>query len=256
MDDLGASDILVLRDAPGQPPCDVGIESTVVKVDAATKQLLLLRRGGVPEAELARWLARENSGFTLKVEPQKHKPPPPLPPDETSNVQVTKATAAATSKDSSSDGPGMLAPGMSLTHYAPDLPSFLVNAAASTDASPEPANVAQANARSYSIRAAVVLDYGARLGHLRDSCVAYRDLSPRADASEAAADVFEALRWAEQQATKGGRCVLLPIVADGRDTSDASEHAPALADRLFRAASGRKAAVFGQGNTSVITVAE
>ena len=71
--------------------------------------------------------------------------------------------------------------------------------------------------------------------------------------------MFEALRWSET--VEGATCVLLPNVqapADGRsrasprrawtaEGADASghgaaeEHQPALADRLFRAASGRDA---------------
>ena len=73
MHDLGAPPIFVLRPessgeagaaaaageaapaasaASGVACCDVGIESTVVKIDAAASELVLLRRGGVPESEL------------------------------------------------------------------------------------------------------------------------------------------------------------------------------------------------------------
>ena len=70
--------------------------------------------------------------------------------------------------------------------------------------------------------------------------------------------VFDALRWAERQAEHGGRCVLLPNVtaqtgARGRSPSAAAaEHAPALADRLFRAASGRSAHLAPDGDNVVV----
>ena len=66
--------------------------------------------------------------------------------------------------------------------------------------------------------------------------------------SEAASSVFEALRWAEAQSTHGARCVLLPNLAASAGAvigveHSASEHEPALADRLYRAASGREAII-------------
>ena len=71
MDDLGGHEIMVLLPSPTPSPssaaaaCDVGIESTVLKVDGEAKELLLLRRGGVPEAELARWLAARRDDLWL-----------------------------------------------------------------------------------------------------------------------------------------------------------------------------------------------
>lgn len=48
MEDLGASDILVLNgDASGA--CGVGIESTVAKIDMANDRILILRMGGVTQ---------------------------------------------------------------------------------------------------------------------------------------------------------------------------------------------------------------
>ena len=87
MDDLGGHEIMVLLPSPTPSPssaaaaCDVGIESTVLKVDGEAKELLLLRRGGVPEAELARWLAAHAAttfGYTMRVQPPKHSAPPPV----------------------------------------------------------------------------------------------------------------------------------------------------------------------------------
>ena len=64
------------------------------------------------------------------------------------------------------------------------------------------------------VASAVVLDYGGRLHHLHSAVLAYRDLSPQGNAAEAAAAVFEALRWSEAQAARGGKCVLLPKLAE------------------------------------------
>ena len=74
------------------------------------------------------------------------------------------------------------------------------------------------------------------------SLLAYRDLSADADGPRAAAVLFETLRWAERQADGGARVILLPDLG-----GDDDEHVPALADRLYRAASGERAAVGADG---------
>lgn len=51
MEDLGASDILVL-DGDASGACGVGIESTVAKIDVANERILILRMGGVTEDRL------------------------------------------------------------------------------------------------------------------------------------------------------------------------------------------------------------
>jgi tRNA threonylcarbamoyl adenosine modification protein (Sua5/YciO/YrdC/YwlC family) len=251
MDDLGAHPILVLnpdKASAGAPStcCDVGIESTVLKLDAAASELLLLRRGGVPEAELVRWLAATPTGFKLRIQPPKQalKHPPP-----TSPVDEAATDAAATG---SSEMTGMVAPGMLLTHYAPDLPSFLVRAPPHDPTAPASGAPLPPPMR-FALRDAVLLDFGGQLRRFESSCCAYRDLSPTADANEAAALVFEALRWAEAQTARGGRCVLLPNLmppseggmggarAPPSSSSLTDEALPAVADRLFRAASGREA---------------
>ena len=281
MDDLGAHDILVLnpdstqqqqqqqrrkRQSAAPTTCNVGIESTVVKVDAANKQLLLLRRGGIPEAELARFLAAQPdfADFSLAVQPQKHKAPPPLPPDaEAAAEQVAQAAKDAIAYAEGQPGAeGMIAPGMSLTHYAPDLPSFLVRSSDPEQEAASAVAAAAAGTRLFSVSTAVVLDFGGRLASLESRCLAYRDLSSEADAAEAAAGVFDALRWAEGRAAEGGRCVLLPDVvaaaaAHSGETSNelsaaTAEMAPALADRLFRAASGRTARLAEDGASLIV----
>ena len=134
MDDLGHHEIMVLRpeaictaDGSSLPSeqrvCEVGIESTVVKVDAESRRLLLLRRGGVPEAGLERWVNEMQCGLSFAVQPQKHSAPPRLP---------SEAEAEAAARMAVAEGEGMLAPGMTLTHYSPDLPAFLLGSLANT----------------------------------------------------------------------------------------------------------------------------
>lgn len=329
MDDLGAHAIFVLRPQPDATTaegasaadaagggggtatnaavacCDVGIESTVAKIDASARELCILRRGGVPETVLARWMAEDASGFQLRVRGPTQPPaatatsaptaptaPTVAAPTSTPAAAAAKAdadadadaadaaaAAAATTAASGASSVGddatpdgtvpMVSPGMLLTHYSPDLPSYLL--APSSAAAPPSATAPLPSAAApsppppdaYALASVVVLDFGGRLAHLRSAALAYRDLSPGANACEGAVAVFDALRWAEAEAANGARCVLLPDLlaptggaSDGPGDDDASptpraaaplldEHAPALGDRLFRAASGKTAHLVG-----------
>jgi hypothetical protein len=153
---------------------------------------------------------------------------------------------------------------MLLTHYAPDLPSFLFrpSADAAERTLAPTADVVGGVAPQLDLSSAAIIDFGGRAFHLVSRASAYRDLSPEGDALAAATGLFESLRWAEERAADGARCVLLPDVmaatAEASQTTGAEapkgfipivhpEAAPALADRLFRAASGRGAALSPDG---------
>ena len=228
MADLGAHPILVLRAAPGEAPCGVGIESTVVKVDEAGGALVLLRRGGVPEAALARWLTGGRAPFSLRA------PPAPAP------AAASAAPAAAAPPPVASGDAPQQAPGMLLTHYAPDVPSFLL--AVDDGALGGGAAAPWRGAAAGWLARAAVVDYGRRAAALEPLALAYRDLSADADGPRAAAVLFETLRWAERQADGGARVILLPDLG-----GDDDEHVPALADRLYRAASGDRCRVGADG---------
>ena len=253
MDDLGAHPILVLSpderadNASAPPCCEVGIESTVIKLDTAASQLVLLRRGGVPESELERWLDAEPTGFTLRRQ-RTHTDTAAAVAGESAAATGGEAAAQAPpphgATDGGDEGGGTVAPGMLLTHYSPDLPAYLVAGARGAPGAPSAPRGATATA--FTTSSAVVLDFGGRLARLKGAAHAYRDLSPLGDAAEAATRVFEALRWSEEQAAGGGRVVLLPNLTatekrSAGATARSAERVPALADRLFRAASGQTA---------------
>ena len=75
---------------------------------------------------------------------------------------------------------------MLLTHYAPDLPAFLLAAAAPAAAPAAAAAAAEALPADAALASAVVVDFGARAAHLAPRALAYRDLSAAADGAEAA----------------------------------------------------------------------
>ena len=130
------------------------------------------------------------------------------------------------------------APGQLLTHYAPDVPAYLCDFSAAAAAS--------ASTLPFPLSQTVVVDLGGQLSSLAKAALASRDLSSRGDAAEACVSLFDTLRWSET--VPGAKAVLLPDAF--RCVSSHVDSSPALADRLFRAASGRRVAVPLSGPSS------
>ena len=200
------------------------------------------------------------------------------------------ASANAAVEARETEATGEEAPGQLVTHYAPDLPTYIVRVEDSGHSTHADANTdgdAETEAAEAALAKSVVIDFGGSLAwlqgdgiaglessesnsssahrrmasNLNNSCLAYLDLSPSGDAAVAGRALFAALRWAEL--VKGAARVLLPdiehvaasiVAAAQRQSSDASvssttnestlretglEHAASVADRAFRAASGR-----------------
>jgi L-threonylcarbamoyladenylate synthase len=218
-DDLSMEDVWILQDdderndngngdttnSQQRDSCHVGVESTVAKLEmnAGGNTLTVLRQGAVSVKELAACMLKAGFG-----------------PDEIVVSAVQRATA---------DHVANVAPGQTIRHYSPHIPSFLVSPKL-YDALREPP---QQNPEQYSLQSTIILDYGQRLVNWKEHSLEYRDLSVTGDGAEACATVFEALRWAES--VSGADRVLFPEFA----TNGASDAlAIALKDRLTRAASG------------------
>lgn len=295
----------------------------MLKIDDTNRQLVLLRRGGVPELRLARWVQEYSPGYSLTIGVPSSNPAAEATKAAATEAAATEAAArGATAADAVLAGTpgasagmasgssqrrsmsprraaasagvaqggaagsgaadaaggtagGMAAPGMLLTHYAPDLPSFLlrpsdVSAASAVQSIVVTADGVGGGATPLTLSSAAIVDFGGRAAHLASRVSAYRDLSPDGDALAAATGLFEALRWAEERAADGARCVLLPdVLAATAEVPRAPgagspfefapvlhpEAAPALADRLFRAASGRGAALSPDGRLVPIDTA-
>lgn len=180
--------------------CEHGIESTVCGLHE--RRVVVYRRGAVTREDLEAALG----GL---------------------GIEITVVDKFATSH-SAAEKPavGEVAPGQLLTHYAPRLPAFL--AALDADA-------LQSGDDHDQISASVVVDFGGRLAPLSTSVLAYRDLSPTADPKAAAAGLFDTLRWAED--VPGAARVLIADLSDDRSRAGL---VAGVADRCFRAASGRK----------------
>jgi len=217
LDDLGHTPILILRGVGDfyESSCEVGIESTVCRLEVGCSEngdsdtavtLRVLRRGGVSSQELREALGKLDFGLGSV------------------SVLVEGTSQDTAEKDYSKPQP---APGQLLTHYAPDIPAFLVKRGDTS---------IQIGEQWHPLRVsrAVIVDFGGQFLQHAGDAIAYKNLTGLSGgAAVAATALFAALRWAEN--IPGAEGVLL---ADPRSI-DSSEAAEAVRDRLFRAASGK-----------------
>lgn len=195
--------------------CKVGVESTVAKVeqrpipgsDECEYVVTVLRQGAVSAQDLT--LCLEKAGLLRHGD---------------AVVSVTSSLKRVTA-----DHVANVAPGQTLRHYSPNLPSYLVSAACVEHQHEDGAP----NNTKFALEKTVVLDYAGQLIAWKQSALAYRDFSPTGDSTEAAQNVFDTLRWAEQ--VRGAERILFPELYVS-SSSDALTLA--LKDRLTRAASG------------------
>ena len=207
-DDLHQEDVWIIQYQP-EKSCQVGVESTVVKVEwdstSCSGTVNLLRHGAVSATQIQKALQQtiNNHDWEMMIRP-KHTS------EKTPNV----------------------APGQSIRHYSPHCDCFMISSQKSTLEQDEKSILSKA----------VVLDYAGQLKFMRNHCLAYRDLSSSGNSQEASASLFETLRWSESipNATR----VFIPeiIIPNGNDEDNSNQYDDALLwavqDRLTRAASG------------------
>lgn len=230
LDDLAEKGVKVLNGEskafPIDPSCEFGIESTVVKLDSEHAQLLIYRQGAVSQQLLQDCLAEASLSWSTAV--------------------VTRVVKMH-GQEEKKDAVGEVAPGQAVTHYAPDVPCYLVQGVSETSTSsgsPSSAGGMELISSYLHVSSstlqegAVVIDFGGQLRELAGRVLAYRDLSARKDAAEAARNLFDTLRWAET--VTNAKVVLLGRIEDQSVSSKLSELdlSLGLADRVFRAASG------------------
>lgn len=226
--------------------CTVGVESTVVKVQMAggsfsdgnnknmDGSVQILRRGAVSNIEVQKCLLNaglvryccNNNGITA----EKHK-------EHEHAVFTVGQDARSTGTDIRH-----VAPGQMIRHYSPhvDICCLISHVRQSVSASAtQNDNDVWSKGEIEVLSKSVVIDYGGRLRWMALYALAYWDLSPDNNSSEAASMIFEVLRWSET--VKGGCRVYLPeIKMENWNNEVESEDALmwALKDRFTRAASG------------------
>jgi hypothetical protein len=237
MDDLGNEDVWIVDpslhgseetgesslDGSGKTVCQVGVESTVAKVQmypspSTTNEsnktfgcISILRHGAISSNSIREALKKAfiDEYFDVKDGVQ-------YTPENVNNV----------------------APGQTVKHYSPHVPCFMVSLARQQSSFDQ-----LSNEELKTLSQSVIIDYAAKLLHYQQYALAYRDLSPSGDAQMAASLVFETLRWSEN--VKGATRVFVPDMS-GEVSDEGEEEALVLAvkDKLTRAASGVVVALF------------
>jgi hypothetical protein len=228
-DDLRLEDVWIVPDdkdggGAGEGGCDVGVESTVAKIveeegaesengnggpERQTVRVQILRQGKVSEQDVRDCLRRANLL--------------PLVAVETVRRVIDEHEAS-------------VAPGQTLRHYSPNVPSFLVAPSALHRHHNLLPPSGGGGGDGDKLRDSAVVDYGGRLAGWRGAAGAYRDLSPSGDPAAAARLLFEALRWAERLPVSRILFPSLEECAGAQEEGDAL--LLAVRDRLTRAASG------------------
>lgn len=202
-DDLKYENVWILE---SNGVCNVGVESTVAKLSVDDDQngvITVLRQGAISIQQIEKCLAQSGLSSQYRVELQTKR----VSPDHIATV----------------------APGQSVRHYSPNIPSFLVTAKC--------AAAAVSDEEQQLLNTVIVIDFGGILIHWQSHALAYRDLSVSGNSDEAAQTVFETLRWAEQ--IEGGTRILFPdLDADAISNENDDALVLAIKDRLTRAASG------------------
>jgi len=257
MDDLGEEDVWILDpelegggvnddDGVGGICCDVGVESTVVKIEMEEEgvennagvgivgKIVLLRHGAVSSNDILECLRQtpydndsssSGSSSTGSCSPNLA--------DRLEVIAKPQTTGTAVKH---------VAPGQTIRHYSPNLPSYMIASKRYTQQLQLQTQQSQnqwSQDEKRNLQTAVILDFGGRLQSCRAFALAYRDLSEGGDPKMAAANVFDALRWSEK--VEDAERVYFPEISVG-DDDDREEVVDALIlavkDRLTRAASG------------------
>ncbi|KAL7462245.1 hypothetical protein ACHAXS_002635 [Conticribra weissflogii] len=244
MDDLGGEDVWVVdpvlgclesengngadfdEEVDNNAVCQVGVESTVAKIEMyphdATEtsggllgSVSILRHGAISSRSIR--LALESSGL--------------------GQYFVVSDAVRYTSEEVNN-----VAPGQTVKHYSPNVPCFMIASSRQRDNDQQQQEKQQLTQEERDILSqSVIIDYSQQLSHYQEHSLAYRDLSPEGNASKAASQIFDTLRWSES--VQGAIRVYVPDLSDSVESDNHVEHdhgalVLAVKDKLTRAASG------------------
>jgi len=206
--------------ASGTAVCQVGVESTVAKIemnhngdnnndDGSSSQILgsitVLRHGAISSQAIRDALQKDDLLQYFDV---------------SDSVKFT------------SEKTYNVAPGQTVKHYSPNVPCFMLGV------SRQAGGELQINEEEFNMLSqSVIIDYGKRLEQYKKHALAYRDLSSDGNPTIAASNIFETLRWSET--IEGAKRVYVPeiVLEDDNTIEDGRALVLAVKDKLTRAAS-------------------
>ncbi len=199
LDDLGNYPSLLILDH--SETCDIGIESTVVKI-SENNTISILRPGAVSSIQIKKVL-EENGVFT-----------------EVNLLKKEVKVNYVEKEEAGLDSPGQL-----LTHYAPTIEAFIIKNNFLND------SITQIFLSEH-LSESVVIDFKSNNKNLEKLVLSYFDLSISGNIQEASRNLFSYLRKAES--IEKSKYILLPNLL-----SEKNEEMNAIFDRIYRAASGK-----------------
>lgn len=217
--------------------CQVGVESTVAKIEMNTGSLqqrqqpgstimgsvTILRHGAISSQSIRDALQKANLLQYFHV---------------SDSVKFT------------SEKEYNVAPGQTVKHYSPNVPCFMISSSRQQQSKDDKEQTQQQlNEKELDVLSqSVIIDYGKRLEQYKKYALAYRDLSSEGNPTIAASHLFETLRWSET--IDGARRVFVPEIVldkeidDGKTAGDDDALILAVKDKLTRAASAVVVSIF------------
>lgn len=234
--------------------CDIGIESTVIRVSDDGTKIQILRNGAITTKEL-------DELMSSCVEHTVH-----IIDKENSNINDNNDGGgdydANLVQQHEMKIVGAVAPGQMVRHYAPDVPTYILSRATLmsllSKKHPVDDDINDGIHHHINWQQSAFIDYGSTMlaleniletndgnDHMHDNHTKYMDLSPSSDIQEACRNVFTMLRKAEQ--IPNIQTIYVVDLSNNDDNKNQTEDSTlvgsdsmrnALWERLHRAASG------------------
>jgi len=202
MDDLGKNNELTIIES--DHPCQIGIESTVVKIEDEDK-LVVLRPGAISLLQIKDCLLEEGIEFEIS----------------------NRVSYIKNNNKKNMDSPGQL-----ITHYAPRINTYLLS---------ENRDELKEHSLSFDndmLLKTIFIDFNGEYLKQKNRFLKYFDLSSKGDLDEASSNLFSVLR--ESENIDGGEYIILNAFCSG----EGNDLANAIFDRMYRATSGKYAKIW------------
>lgn len=212
-DDLkDVSDLWIIDD---DTKCDIGIESTVIKIE--DKTIELLRPGLITASKIQKEITENKLDF-LVIERKKYIENEKISEKQERNKNVSRETFLEN------------APGQCLTHYSPWVETYIIFDPKTQRTDQFPLRKKQ-KLLDTDLNISAIVDFGKQYLQYRNIALSYSDLSEVKDIQEAAQKLFIVLRTIEK--IQGIKKILIANILFEDDFANA------LFDRIYRAASGK-----------------
>jgi len=206
--------------------CQVGVESTVAKIEMYRHDATEISGGLLGSVSVLRHGAISSRSIQEALE----------------KAGLAQYFIVSDAVRYTSEEVNNVAPGQTVKHYSPNVPCFMIASERQRDRTLHEQVEQQLTQEERDILSqSVIIDYSQQLSRYKEHSLAYRDLSPEGNASKAASQIFDTLRWSES--IRGANRVYVPDlsgIAESANNSDQESEALVLAvkDKLTRAASG------------------